>query len=231
MAKTTSERQVQMPSPTDLYNIDHLLNEEERMVRDSVRKFVQDRVLPIIGEHFEAGTFPYHLIPAIADMGLLGMHIEGYGCAGLSSVCYGLACQELEAGDSGLRSFVSVQGSLVMFPISAFGSEEQKQHWLPRMAKGEVIGCFGLTEPDSGSDPSSMRTSARRDGDSYILNGTMVSVASSSSAAPLVSQPVTFTTNFPCVPLSPQNYTSRIVASPPQICYPMCVVYVALFPA
>ncbi len=172
MAKTTSERQVQMPSPTDLYNIDHLLNEEERMVRDSVRKFVQDRVLPIIGEHFEAGTFPYHLIPAIADMGLLGMHIEGYGCAGLSSVCYGLACQELEAGDSGLRSFVSVQGSLVMFPISAFGSEEQKQHWLPRMAKGEVIGCFGLTEPDSGSDPSSMRTSARRDGDSYILNGT-----------------------------------------------------------
>ena len=172
MAKTTSERQVQMPSPTDLYNIDHLLNEEERMVRDTVRKFVQERVLSIIGEHFEAGTFPYELIPAIADMGLLGMHIEGYGCAGLSSVCYGLACQELEAGDSGLRSFVSVQGSLVMFPISAFGSEEQKQDWLPKMAKGEVIGCFGLTEPDSGSDPSSMRTSARRDGDSYILNGT-----------------------------------------------------------
>ncbi len=172
MAKTTTERQVQMPSPTDLYNIDHLLNEEERMVRDTVRKFVQERVLPIIGEHFEAGTFPYGLIPAIAEMGLLGMHIEGYGCAGLSSVCYGLACQELEAGDSGLRSFVSVQGSLVMFPISVFGSEEQKQHWLPKMAKGEVIGCFGLTEPDSGSDPSGMRTTARRDGDSYILNGT-----------------------------------------------------------
>jgi len=172
MAKTTTERQVQMPSPTDLYNIDHLLNEEERMVRDTVRKFVQERVLPIIGEHFEAGTFPYGLIPAIAEMGLLGMHIEGYGCAGLSSVCYGLACQELEAGDSGLRSFVSVQGSLVMFPISVFGSEEQKQHWLPKMAKGEVIGCFGLTEPDSGSDPSGMRTTARRDGDSYLLNGT-----------------------------------------------------------
>jgi glutaryl-CoA dehydrogenase len=136
MAKTTTERQVQMPSPTDLYNIDHLLNEEERMVRDTVRKFVQERVLPIIGEHFEAGTFPYGLIPTIAEMGLLGMHIEGYGCAGLSSVCYGLACQELEAGDSGLRSFVSVQGSLVMFPISVFGSEEQKQHWLPKMAKG-----------------------------------------------------------------------------------------------
>lgn len=172
MADTTVERQVQMPPATDLYNIDHLLSEEERMVRDTVRKFVSERVLPIIGEHFEAGTFPRELIPAIAELGLLGMHIEGYGCAGLSSVCYGLACQELEAGDSGLRSFVSVQGSLTMFPISAFGSEEQKQHWLPRMARGEVIGCFGLTEPDSGSDPGSMRTSARRDGDSFVLNGT-----------------------------------------------------------
>ncbi|HYL43535.1 MAG TPA: acyl-CoA dehydrogenase family protein [Ktedonobacteraceae bacterium] len=172
MADTTVERQVQMPSATDLYNIDHLLSEEERMVRDTVRKFVQERVLPIIGEHFEAGTFPRELIPAIADLGLLGMHLDGYGCAGLSSVCYGLACQELEAGDSGLRSFVSVQGSLAMFPIFAFGSEEQKQHWLPRMARGEVIGCFGLTEPDSGSDPGSMRTMARRDGNTYVLNGT-----------------------------------------------------------
>ena len=161
-----------MPSATDLYNIDHLLSEEERMVRDTVRKFVNDRVLPIIGEHFEAGTFPRQLIPEIADLGLLGMHLEGYNCAGLSAVCYGLACQELEAGDSGLRSFVSVQGSLVMFPIYAFGSEEQKQQCLPRMARGEVIGCFGLTEPDSGSDPGSMRTTARRDGDSYVLNGT-----------------------------------------------------------
>jgi glutaryl-CoA dehydrogenase len=172
MADTTVERQVQMPSATDLYNIDHLLSEEERMVRDTVRKFVSERVLPIIGEHFEAATFPHELIPAIAELGLLGMHIEGYGCAGLSSVCYGLACQELEAGDSGLRSFVSVQGSLAMFPIFAYGSEEQKQHWLPRMARGEVIGCFGLTEPDSGSDPGSMRTTARRDGDSFVLNGT-----------------------------------------------------------
>ena len=172
MADTTVGRQVQMPSATDLYNIDHLLSEEERMVRDTVRKFVQERVLPIIGEHFEAGTFPRDLIPAIAELGLLGMHLEGYGCAGLSSVCYGLACQELEAGDSGLRSFVSVQGSLAMFPIFAFGSEEQKQRWLPRMAQGEVIGCFGLTEPDSGSDPSSMRTTARRDGNMYVLNGT-----------------------------------------------------------
>ncbi|MEO9060144.1 MAG: acyl-CoA dehydrogenase [Ktedonobacteraceae bacterium] len=171
MADTKVERHVQMPSATDLYNIDSLLSEEERMVRDTVRKFVRERVLPIIGEHFEAGTFPRELIPAVAELGLLGMHIDGYGCAGLSSVCYGLACQELEAGDSGLRSFVSVQGSLVMFPIYAFGSEEQKQHWLPRMARGEAIGCFGLTEPDSGSDPGSMRTTARRDGDAYILNG------------------------------------------------------------
>ena len=172
MADTTVERRVQMPSATDLYNIDSLLSEEERMVRDTVRKFVSERVLPIIGDHFEAGTFPKELIPEVAELGLLGMHIDGYGCAGLSSVCYGLACQELEAGDSGLRSFVSVQGSLAMFPIYAFGSEEQKQRWLPKMARGEVIGCFGLTEPDSGSDPGSMRTNARRDGDSYILNGT-----------------------------------------------------------
>ena len=172
MADTTVERRVQMPSATDLYNIDSLLSEEERMVRDTVRKFVSERVSPIIGDHFEAGTFPRELIPEVADLGLLGMHIDGYGCAGLSSVCYGLACQELEAGDSGLRSFVSVQGSLAMFPIYAFGSEEQKQHWLPKMARGEAIGCFGLTEPDSGSDPGSMTTKARRDGDSYILNGT-----------------------------------------------------------
>lgn len=172
MADTTIERQVQMPPATDLYNTDRLLSEEERLVRDTVRKFVHDRVLPIIGEHFEAGTFPRDLIPEIAELGLLGMHLEGYGCAGLSAVCYGLACQELEAGDSGLRSFVSVQGSLAMFPIWAFGSEGQKQHWLPRMARGEAIGCFGLTEPDFGSNPAGMRTSARRDGNSYILNGT-----------------------------------------------------------
>jgi glutaryl-CoA dehydrogenase len=172
MTETTTHSQVQMPLASDLYNIDSLLSEEERMVRDTVRKFVNERVLPIIGEHFEAGTFPRELIPEIAELGLLGMHLEGYSCAGLSAVCYGLACQELEAGDSGLRSFVSVQGSLAMFPIRAFGSEEQKKRWLPRMARGEVIGCFGLTEPDSGSDPGSMRTTARRDGGSFVLNGT-----------------------------------------------------------
>jgi glutaryl-CoA dehydrogenase len=182
MAETIASRPVQMPPATDLYNIDHLLSEEERMVRDTVRKFVQERVLPIIGDHFEAGTFPRELIPEIAELGLLGMHLEGYGCAGLSAVCYGLACQELEAGDSGLRSFVSVQGSLAMFPIWKFGSEEQKQRWLPKMARGEIIGCFGLTEPDSGSDPGSMQTRARRDGDSYILNGTKMWITNGSIA-------------------------------------------------
>ena len=182
MAETITSRPVQMPPATDLYNIDHLFSEEERMVRDTVRKFVQERVLPIIGKHFEAGTFPRELIPEIAELGLLGMHLEGYGCAGLSAVCYGLACQELEAGDSGLRSFVSVQGSLAMFPIWKFGSEEQKQHWLPKMAKGEIIGCFGLTEPDSGSDPGSMQTRAERDGNTYILNGTKMWITNGSIA-------------------------------------------------
>lgn len=182
MADTIVSRPVQMPSATDLYNIDHLLTEEERMVRDTVRKFVQERVLPIIGAHFEAGTFPRELIPELADLGLLGMHLEGYGCAGLSAVCYGLACQELEAGDSGLRSFISVQGSLAMFPIWKFGSEEQKQRWLPKMAQGEAVGCFGLTEPDSGSDPGSMQTRARRDGDTYILNGTKMWITNGSIA-------------------------------------------------
>lgn len=186
MTDTTVERhnhgKAELPSATDFLNIDHLLSEEERMVRDTVRKFVRERVLPIIGDHFEAATFPRELIPELADLGLLGMHLDGYGCAGLSAICYGLACQELEAGDSGLRSFVSVQGSLAMFPIHAFGSVEQRQRWLPRMARGEVIGCFGLTEPDAGSDPSSMRTTAFHDGDSYILNGTKMWITNGSIA-------------------------------------------------
>jgi glutaryl-CoA dehydrogenase len=181
MVDTASARQsrsaaqhqhVALPPATDLYNISALLSEDERMVRDTVREFVRDRVLPIIGEHFEAGTFPRELIPEIAQLGLLGMHLEGYECAGMSAVQYGLACQELEFGDSGLRSFVSVQGSLAMFPIWAYGSEEQKQKYLPKMAHGELIGCFGLTEPDFGSNPSGMATTARMDGESYILNGT-----------------------------------------------------------
>ncbi|HEX8983299.1 MAG TPA: acyl-CoA dehydrogenase family protein [Ktedonobacterales bacterium] len=173
---------VPQPSAMDLYNIDHLLTEEERMVRDTVRSFVKGRVLPIISEHFEAGTFPRELIAEVADMGLLGMHLDGYGCAGLSAVSYGLACQELEYGDSGLRSFVSVQGSLAMFPIWAYGSEEQKQRWLPKMAKGEVIGCFGLTEPDFGSNPAGMLTRAVKEGDSYILNGSKMWITNGSVA-------------------------------------------------
>jgi glutaryl-CoA dehydrogenase len=181
MADVVSERpagapaappHVPLPPATDLYAIDALLSEDERLVRDTVREFVRQRVLPIIGEHFEAGTFPRELIPAIAEMGLLGMHLEGYGCAGMSAVAYGLACQELEFGDSGLRSFVSVQGSLAMFPIHRYGSEEQKARYLPEMAAGRLIGCFGLTEPDFGSNPSGMATTARRDGDGYVLNGT-----------------------------------------------------------
>ncbi len=171
-----------IPLVSDLYNVDHLLSEEERMVRDTVQKFTHERVLPAIGEHFEAGTFPRDLIPEIAELGLLGMHLQGYGCAGMNAVCYGLACQELEAGDSGIRSFVSVQGSLAMFPIFAFGSEEQKQHWLPGMARGEIIGCFGLTEPDFGSDASHMQTNARRDGDDYVLNGTKMWITNGSIA-------------------------------------------------
>src|ERR1700676_4950867 len=182
MSSTKTSQQALMPSATDLYNIDHLLSEEERMVRDTVRKFVSERILPIIGDHFEAGTFPRELIPEIADLGLLGMHLEGYGCAGLSAVCYGLACQELEAGDSGLRSFVSVQGSLAMFPIHAYGSEEQKQKFLPEMAAGTRVGCFGLTAPDAASDPGSMRTSAAREGGGWVLNGTKMWISNGSVA-------------------------------------------------
>lgn len=165
-----------MPAPTaddprDFLGIDALLDDEERQIRDTVRAFVGDRVLPEIGDWFEAGTFPREMAKEMGALGLLGMHLDGYGCAGTNAVSYGLACLELEAGDSGFRSFVSVQGSLAMFPIRAYGSDEQKAEWLPRMAAGEAIGCFGLTEPDSGSDPSSMRTHARRDGADWILNG------------------------------------------------------------
>jgi glutaryl-CoA dehydrogenase len=157
--------------PLDFLDIDHLLQDEERMIRDTVRQFVRDRVLPGIEDWFEAAHFPKEVAPEIGKLGLLGMHLHGYGCLGASATSYGLACLELEAGDSGFRSFVSVQGSLAMFPIWKYGSEEQKQEWLPRMAAGEAIGCFGLTEPDSGSDPASMRTSARRDGSDWVLNG------------------------------------------------------------
>lgn len=159
-------------SPRDFLGLDDQLDASERLVRDTVRKFVRDRVLPEIGQWYERGEFPRDRAKEMGSLGLLGMHLQGYGCAGMSAVDYGLACMELEAGDSGFRSFVSVQGSLAMFPIHAFGSEEQKQRWLPGMAEGELVGCFGLTEPDSGSDPSSMRTTAHRDGDDWIVTGT-----------------------------------------------------------
>jgi glutaryl-CoA dehydrogenase len=158
--------------PLDPLNLDALLTDEERMIQDAVRSWVQRRVMPGIEAWFENGEFPREVIPELGEMGLLGMHLTGYGCAGTSAVSYGLACLELEAGDSGFRSAISVQGSLCMFPIWKFGSEEQKQRWLPPMARGEVVGCFGLTEPDFGSDPSNMRTSAKEDGDEWVLSGT-----------------------------------------------------------
>jgi glutaryl-CoA dehydrogenase len=158
--------------PLDYLEIDRLLTDEERDVRGAVREFVRAEILPGIEGWFEDAQFPREVAKGLADLGLLGMHLTGYGCAGANAVSYGLACLELEAGDSGLRSFVSVQGSLSMFPIWRFGSQEQKERWLPPMARGEVIGCFGLTEPDAGSDPGRMRTTARRDGSDWVLNGT-----------------------------------------------------------
>ena len=156
----------------DYYAIDGLLSEEERLIRDTIRAFVSEQVLPRIEKHFREGTFPKELIPPLAELGTLGSSLQGYGCAGLGPVAYGLIMQELERGDSGLRSFVSVQGGLVMYPIHAFGSEEQKEKWLPTMARGEVIGCFGLTEPDFGSNPAGMLTHVVKKGDKYVLNGT-----------------------------------------------------------
>src|SRR5687768_11304196 len=157
----------------DFYNIDSQLSEDERAVRDSVRRFVDERVLPVIGQAYVDGRFPREIIPEMAELGVFGANLpEEYGCAGLNSVAYGLIMQELERGDSGVRSFASVQGALVMFPIYAFGSEEQKRHYLPKMAQGEIIGCFGLTEPDFGSNPSGMITMAHEQPDgSWLING------------------------------------------------------------
>jgi len=159
------------PSPFDFMDVASLLDEEETQVQNAVARWVDDRVFPIIAEAFDAHRFPNELIPEIAELGLLGCNLQGYECAGLNNVSYGLICQELERGDSGLRSFVSVQGSLCMFPIHRWGSEEQKQKWLPQMAAGKAIGCFGLTEPDGGSDPGTMKTHAKKDGSDWILNG------------------------------------------------------------
>jgi len=187
-AHAAPERSI-LPSPqltprdNDLFNIDAGLTEEERAVRDTVRRFVDEQVLPIIGKAYVDGRFPRELVPGLAELGVFGANLpEEYGCAGLNNVSYGLIMQELERGDSGVRSFASVQGALVMYPIYAFGSEEQKRHYLPRMAKGEVIGCFGLTESDYGSNPSGMITRARKDGDGYVINGAKMWITNGSTA-------------------------------------------------
>ncbi|WP_312370115.1 acyl-CoA dehydrogenase family protein [Stenotrophomonas sp.] len=170
-------------NPYDLFDVRSLLSEEERAVQDSVARFTDERVLPIIGDCFDQGRFPNELIPEIADMGLLGSSLpEQYGGAGLNSVSYGLICQELERGDSGLRSFVSVQSSLCMYPIYAYGSEEQRMRWLPDMARGKVIGCFGLTEAHGGSDPASMKTRAVKDGADWVINGSKMWITNGSVA-------------------------------------------------
>ncbi len=168
--------------PLDLFDVRSLLTEEERMVRDSVARLVDEQVLPIIRQCFEEHRFPRELIPQLASLGLLGSSLQGYGCAGLNAVCYGLICQELERGDSALRSFVSVQSSLCMYPIYTFGSEEQKQKYLPGMARGELIGCFGLTEPHGGSDPANMKTHARRKGGDWVINGSKMWITNGSIA-------------------------------------------------
>lgn len=167
----------------DFYDVDALLTDEERVISDTVRSFVDERVMPGIGKHFEDGTFPHELIPQMGELGLLGANLDGYGCAGMGETAYGVICRELERGDSGIRSFVSVQGSLVMFPIHQFGSEEQKQRWLPRLAKGEAVGCFGLTEPDFGSDPGGMITTAKPNADGgWTLNGAKMWITNGSIA-------------------------------------------------
>src|SRR5881296_1293632 len=166
----------------DYYRIEDLLSEEERMIRDTIRDWVEAEFLPVVTEHHRAGTFPVSLIPKLGELGVFGATLKGYGCAGLSHVAYGLIMQELERGDSGLRSCASVQSGLVMYPICSYGSEAQKQRWLPAMATGEKIGCFGLTEPDHGSDPGGMKTRATRRGDGYVLNGTKLWITNGSIA-------------------------------------------------
>jgi glutaryl-CoA dehydrogenase len=167
-------------SPDELVGIDSFLSDEEKLVRDTTRRWVADRFLPHVGQWFEKAEFPRHLVREVADLGLLGANLpQEYGCAGMNTVAYGLATQELEYGDSGLRSFVSVQGALCMYPIFAFGTEEQKQAYLPKMASGEIIGCFGLTEPDAGSDPGAMKTHARTDGDEYVIHGAKMWITNS----------------------------------------------------
>ena len=178
----TAKKSAAPLNPLDLYNVRGLLTEDERIVQDAVARFVDDKVLPLIQHSFEEHRFPRELVPHLAELGLFGSTIKGYDCAGLNGVSYGLICQELERGDSGIRSFVSVQSSLCMFPIYAYGSEEQKQKWLPRMARGEVIACFGLTEPHGGSDPANMKTNAKKRGQDWVLNGAKMWITNGSIA-------------------------------------------------
>jgi len=205
------------PVGSDLLRIDDELSDEERLVRDTVRKFAADRIMPHIADWFEAGTLPRDLVPELGQLGLLGMHLTGYGCAGMGPIAYGVTCREMEAADSGLRSLVSVQGSLAMFPIWKYGSEEQKNEWLPRMAAGQAIGCFGLTEPDHGSDPASMTTHATHNGSDWVISvprcgsptgrsptspssgprPSRASAASSCPAAPAASPRAIFIRNYP----------------------------------
>jgi len=181
--KPQSRTQRKPQSPMGLFDIDSLVSEEDRAIQGAVRRLVEDRIKPEIAEWFETGSIPARdLAKELGSLGVLGMHLEGYGCAGMSATAYGLACLELEAGDSGIRSLVSVQGSLAMFAIHHFGSEEQKQEWLPRMAAGEALGCFGLTEPDFGSNPAGMRTRARKDGSDWVLTGNKMWITNGSVA-------------------------------------------------
>ena len=172
MTTTAAPPKKDVYSPLELFDIDRLLDEDERDIAATVRRFVDTKLKPNVEDWFESGTLPKELAREFGALGVMGMHLEGYGCAGTNAVSYGLACMELEAGDSGFRSFVSVQGSLSMFSIYRYGSEEQKNEWLPRLASGDAIGCFGLTEADFGSNPAGMRTRARRDGSDWVLNGT-----------------------------------------------------------
>ena len=196
----------------DLLRIDQQLSSDEVLVRDTVRAFTAERVMPYIADWFEAGTLPRELAPELGKLGLLGMHLTGYGCAGMGAIAYGVACRELEAADSGLRSLVSVQGSLAMFPIWKYGSPEQKEEWLPRMAAGEAIGCFGLTEPDHGSDPSSMTTKAIRNENQWVLSGSKMWITNGSVAdiAVVWAQTEEGIRGF-LVPRGARGFTSRAI--------------------
>jgi glutaryl-CoA dehydrogenase len=193
----------------DFLGLEDLLSDEERLVRDSVRSFVEEQVIPIIEDHYMKGTFPSELIKPMGALGYFGANLKGYGCAGLNSIAYGLIMQELERGDSGLRSFGSVQSALVMYPIHSFGSDEQKEKWLPQLQSGSSIGCFGLTEPDSGSNPAGLRTQARKEGNEYVLNGAKAWITNGSIADVAVGlralQPTTITTSTHCGPPSPRS--------------------------